>query len=143
MALSEQELRALREIEQSLMAEDPKFGSTVSGVEFRESSFSFSLQGLAIFVLGLAILVGGIVLAQTNMWFVGLSVVGFLLMFGAGIWMMRANDAVAKPVPRNASLGGGARSGRQAPGFGGGQAGSGGFADRMDERFRNRFEDRP
>ena len=30
MSLSEQEQRALREIEQSLFAEDPKFGSSVA-----------------------------------------------------------------------------------------------------------------
>ncbi|AKK03531.1 DUF3040 domain-containing protein [Corynebacterium epidermidicanis] len=135
MALSEQELRALREIEQSLLADDPKFGSAVSGVEHHGGGgFTFSLQAIAIFVLGLVVLIGGIALSQTNLWFVALSVVGFLLMFGAGLWMIRANDAKTPAIPRPATLG--SRPGPSAPSSGGG------FTDRMDERFRGRFDDR-
>lgn len=127
MSLSEQELRALREIEQSLLADDPKFGASVSGA-LGDSTAVFSLRTVAIFVLGLVTLIGGIALSQTNMWFVALSVVGFLLMLGAGIWTLRAGDAFPSgwQAPRAA---------RTARGK------SSGFTNRMDERFRSRFED--
>lgn len=127
MSLSEQELRALREIEQSLLADDPKFGATVSGT-VGESRIVFSLQAVALFVLGLVLLIGGIALSQTTMWFIGLSVGGFLLMLASGIWMLRAGEsgAVVAPKPRVSS----ASKPRGSS-----------FTDRMDERFRSRFED--
>lgn len=137
MALSEQELRALREIEQSLMADDPKFGSSVSGVGLQEPSFSLSLKVVAIFVLGLAVLVGGIALSQQNMWFVALSVLGFLIMFGAGIWGIRTKGSGESiPTPHSRLGNAAARPAR-------GNLSQGGFTDRIDGRFRNRFEDRP
>lgn len=131
MSLSEQELRALREIEQSLLADDPKFRAAVTGAQ-NGSRFALSLQGIALFVLGLVLLIGGIALSQGSMWFVSLSVLGFLLMLGSSIWMLRAGerpgislatstvqDSRSTRAPRNNS----------------------GFTDRMDERFRSRFED--
>ncbi|MEJ6014249.1 DUF3040 domain-containing protein [Corynebacterium sp. H127] len=127
MSLSEQELRALREIEQSLLAEDPKFGATVSSVA-GESRFEFSLKGVAIFVLGLVFLIGGIALSQETLWFVGLSTVGFLTMLGSGIWMLRSNDRVV-PLSRPQSV----RQRKPSNGSG--------FTGRMDERFRSRFEE--
>ncbi|QGU01710.1 hypothetical protein CKALI_04155 [Corynebacterium kalinowskii] len=127
MSLSEQELRALREIEQSLLADDPKFGASVASAT-SESRVVFSLQAIALFVLGLVLLIGGIALSQTSMWFVALSVFGFLVMLGSGIWMLRSGDSshVARVDrgPKRNSLGT-----------------NGGFAGRMDERFRSRFED--
>lgn len=126
MSLSEQELRALREIEQSLLADDPKFGAAVRSAS-GETRFSFSLQGIALFVLGLVLLIGGIALSQSTMWFVALSVVGFLIMLGSGIWMMRAGEktpATPRVRVQSKTLGD-----------------SSGFAGRMDERFRSRFED--
>ncbi|QTH59093.1 DUF3040 domain-containing protein [Corynebacterium hindlerae] len=128
MSLSEQELRALREIEQSLMADDPKFSASVSGAGV-DGRFSFSLQGVALFVLGLVLLIGGVALSQETLWFVALSVVGFLLMLGSGIWMLRSNDS-------GISLSSPSRP-EKAKGSGPGS----GFTGRMDERFRSRFDD--
>lgn len=127
MSLSEQELRALREIEQSLLADDPKFGASVSGASVGPG-IVFNLRATALFVLGLVLLIGGIALSQATMWFVALSVVGFLLMLGSGIWMIRSEDLVAVgQAPRR----------NVRPSLGN----SGGFAGWMDERFRSRFED--
>ena len=50
MSLSEQEMRALREIEQSLFADDPKFGSSVvtdSGVGSAPKSGQLTMRSLA------------------------------------------------------------------------------------------------
>lgn len=127
MSLSEQELRALREIEQSLLADDPKFGASVSGVSVGPG-LVFNLRAMALFVLGLVLLIGGIALSQATMWFVALSVVGFLLMLGSGIWMIRSGDAVMASRAPHRDI--------YPP-----QGNGGGFAGRMDERFRSRFED--
>lgn len=129
MSLSEQELRALREIEQSLLADDPKFGASVASAT-GETRLVVSLQAIALFVLGLVMLIGGIALSQATMWFIALSVAGFLLMLGTGVWTLR-NGESARPVS----------TGRRAPRSSlGGNGGS--FTGRMDERFRSRFDDR-
>ena len=127
MSLSEQEQRALREIEQSLLADDPKFGSSVAGGHvFGESGTpGITLRGVAIAVVGLVMLIGGVALAQQSLWFIALSIIGFLVMFGAGVWMLRGSGEssagrVGKPRPSRG----------RAP------------ASSMEENFRRRFEER-
>ncbi|AZA11777.1 DUF3040 domain-containing protein [Corynebacterium gerontici] len=123
MALSEQEQRALYEIERSLMAEDPKFGKSVS----RSAGAGLSLRGIAVVVIGLVMLVGGIALAQSNLMFVALSVLGFLVMLGGAIWMLRGGGKVqSRKRP--------AKPREKAP------AQKGGIANKMEENFRRRFE---
>ena len=56
MALSEQEQRMLREIEQSLLADDPKFSAAVknAGAFAGESrTGGLTIRGIALFMLGL------------------------------------------------------------------------------------------
>ena len=130
MALSEQEQRALREIEQSLLADDPKFGAQVSG----SSSFGggtdtgkITLRGVSLVVVGLVLLVAGVALAQVNLWLIALSVLGFIVMFGAGVWILRTpNDD--EPAVRRSS--GKVKAPRKD-----------GVSSRMEENFRRRFED--
>ena len=62
MSLSEQEQRMLREIEQSL-AQDPAFSAVVAGHSPSPQS-GLTLRGLAITVVGLVMLVGGVGLSQ-------------------------------------------------------------------------------
>lgn len=122
----------LREIEQSLLADDPKFGSTVAG----DHGFGgggvpgITLRGVAIAVVGLVMLVGGVALAQQSLWFIALSVIGFLVMFGAGVWTLR---------------GGGASSGRSSlsrrPSRDRTNDPSS-MGSKMEENFRRRFEER-
>ncbi|WP_018297090.1 DUF3040 domain-containing protein [Corynebacterium lubricantis] len=133
MALSEQEQRALREIEQSLLAEDPKFGASVSA----QSSFGGGapsgktmFRGIALAVLGLVLLIAGVALAQVSLWFIALSVLGFIVMFGAGVWVLRS--------PQGGSRGSSSSSRKKsAPADGQG----GGVGSRMEDNFRRRFED--
>lgn len=131
MSLSEQEQRALREIEQSLLADDPKFGASVTG----ESGFGGSgtggltLRGIALAVVGLVMLIGGVALAQQSLWFVALSVAGFLVMFGAGVWMLRGDGSAPSRGPSS--------GGRRPKGGNPSSMGS-----KMEENFRRRFEER-
>ncbi|WP_080794067.1 DUF3040 domain-containing protein [Corynebacterium pacaense] len=127
MALSEQEQRALREIEQALMADDPKFGKSVAK-ETGLGGRGLSLRGIALFVLGLVLLVAGVALSQQTLWFAALGVLGFLVMFGSGVWMLRGGGSVGS-VPSAASK-------KSAAGATGGSS----IGDKMEENFRRRFE---
>ncbi|WP_448853741.1 DUF3040 domain-containing protein [Corynebacterium frankenforstense] len=137
MALSEQERQTLREIEESLLADDPKFGSSVgddSGFTGGAPGGSITLRGVALGVLGLLMLLGGAMLAQQSLWFIALSVAGFLVMLGAGIWMLRGGSAGGwRTSARYGS--------RPRAATGGGRQGSG-FSRRMEDDFRRRFEGR-
>ena len=57
MPLSDHEQRMLDQIESALYAEDPKFASSVRGGTLRAPSARRRLQGAALFVIGLAMLV--------------------------------------------------------------------------------------
>src|SRR3981081_2616786 len=60
MPLSDHEQRMLDQIESALYAEDPKFASSVRGGTLRAPSARRRLQGVALFVIGLAMLVSGV-----------------------------------------------------------------------------------
>lgn len=129
MSLSEQEQQALREIEQSLLAEDPKFGSDVA----HEAGFSdaprtgqLTMRSVALMVLGIVLLIGGVALATMSMWAIVISVLGFGVMLAGGVMALRT--PVSNPGPnRVASTGERQRSQRSVA---------------MEENFRRRFEDR-
>src|ERR1700741_5291530 len=86
MPLSDHEQRMLDEIESALYAEDPKFASSVRGGTLRAPTTRRRIQGAALFVTGLAMLVSGVAFKATMIGtFPVLSVVGFLVMFGGVI----------------------------------------------------------
>ncbi|MCP1386726.1 DUF3040 domain-containing protein [Corynebacterium sp. TA-R-1] len=129
MSLSEQEQRTLREIEQSLLAEDPKFGSSVAheaGFGAAAPTGTLTMRSVALMVLGLVLLIGGVALASLSMWAIILSVIGFVVMLGGGVMALRTpapTAARAQAAPRAQR----ARSARSVA---------------MEENFRRRFEDR-
>ena len=132
MSLSEQEQRTLREIEESLLADDPKFGASVSEpTSFGGSGGAVTLRGVALVVVGLCMLIGGVALAQQSLWFIALSIAGFLVMFAAGVWMLRG-DSSGHSVQSHYS---GARAKKPA-------SRSGGVSGKLEENFRRRFEER-
>src|ERR1700761_9442379 len=82
MPLSDHEQRMLDQIESALYAEDPKFASSVRGGGLRAPTARRRLQGAGLFVLGLAMLIGGV--PSKTVWvgsFPILSVIGFVVMF--------------------------------------------------------------
>lgn len=132
MPLSEHEQRLLDQIEQALYAEDPKFASSVRGKRMRKPSRRRRIQGIALFVVGLALLPLGVILPVRVGEIPILSLLGFLVMF-IGVLL-----AVS-------SLRGGGESEEAAaapPESGSKKSGRGSFTQRMEERFRDRFEDR-
>jgi hypothetical protein len=124
----------LDQIESALYAEDPKFASSVRGGGLRAPSARRRLQGAALFVVGLAMLVCGVAFKATMIGsFPILSVFGFLVMFGGVVF------AITGPRLSGRSGHSGAMPGsqRQRRGKGGG----GSFTSRMEDRFSRRFDD--
>ncbi|MGH3935674.1 MAG: DUF3040 domain-containing protein [Pseudonocardiaceae bacterium] len=129
MPLSEHEQRLLDQIERALYAEDPKFASNVRGARMRNRYHRRRIQGIALFVLGLLLLVVGVMLPFRPVGIPVVSVLGFLVMFAGAV--------VAIFSRRGAGEGrGGAAPDRSAAG-----QSRGNLAQRMEQRFRRRFED--
>jgi uncharacterized membrane protein len=133
MPLSEHEQRLLDQIERALYAEDPKFASSVRGARLRRPSRRRRLQGIALFVLGVALLVLGVILPLKPGGVPVVSLLGFLVMFlGALLTLsaMRRGGEGEEGAPE--SEGGGSPKARRSS-----------FSQRMEDRFRKRFEDEP
>ncbi|EIE99702.1 DUF3040 domain-containing protein [Saccharomonospora glauca] len=135
MPLSEHEQRLLDQIERELYAEDPKFASAVRGTKLRRPTRRRRLQGAALFVVGVAMLVLGVA-GQASFLRIAevpwLSVLGFVVMFGG---VLMAVTALGAPSEAPDSV-------RQRGGGKGGSSAKSSFTQRMEERFRRRFEDR-
>ena len=126
MPLSEHEQRLLDQIERALYAEDPKFVSTVRGGRLRNPTRRRRLQGVAVFALGLVLLVVGV--AVRALWiadnFPVLSVIGFLVMLAGAVLAVTSVGAKSQQ----------ASSSKRA------EQDKSRFTGRMEERFRRRFE---
>ncbi|WP_068160090.1 DUF3040 domain-containing protein [Rhodococcus phenolicus] len=137
MPLSEHEQRMLDQIESALYAEDPKFASTVRGSRLGMAGSRRRLQAGALFVVGLALLIAGVALPVKPGGFPIISLLGFLVMFGAGVLLL-VGSRRGKSVG-DAPRGSGSGSGQGTRARGNRKSG-GGFTHRMEERFRRRFE---
>ncbi|MGW6374938.1 DUF3040 domain-containing protein [Rhodococcus sp. NPDC055112] len=140
MPLSEHEQRMLDQIESALYAEDPKFASSVRGGRMRAASSKRRLQAGALFFLGLVLLVAGVALPFKPGGFPIISLLGFVVMFGAGVlFLMRGSKKGLSAVPDEAGRPTkGPVAGKRADGRKGGSGG--GFSSRMEDRFKRRFE---
>src|SRR5215510_4052898 len=133
MPLSDHEQRMLDQIESALYAEDPKFASSVRGGGFRAPTARRRLQGAALFVIGLAMLISGVAFKATMIGsFPILSVFGFLVMFG-GVVFAITGPRLSGVADRPGSAG--ASKQRRSKGAGGS------FTSRMEDRFRRRFDE--
>ncbi|MFV0495217.1 DUF3040 domain-containing protein [Mycobacterium sp.] len=134
MPLSDHEQRMLDQIESALYAEDPKFASSVRSGGMRTQSARRRLQGAALFVGGLGLLVCGV--ALKGAWIAGfpvLSVVGFIVMFAGVVFAV-----TGQRLPGGSGSGGSApEMPRQRRSRGSG----GSFTSRMEDRFRRRFDE--
>jgi uncharacterized membrane protein len=135
MPLSEHEQRLLDQIERALYAEDPKFASSVRGARLRRPSRRRRLQGIALFVLGVALLVLGVILPLKPGGVPVVSLLGFLVMFFGALLTLSAM--------RNTGSGEGEEGAEDNEGGGSPKARRSSFSQRMEDRFRKRFEDEP
>jgi protein-S-isoprenylcysteine O-methyltransferase Ste14 len=127
MPLSEHEQNLLDQIERALYAEDPKFASTVRGARLRPSRRR-RIQGISLFVLGVALLVCGMLVPVKVFDIPVVSVVGFLMMFFGAVLTLAAMRQGNAAQDKDADARGGATQNRN------------GFTHRMEERFRKRLE---
>ncbi|MFT4395100.1 DUF3040 domain-containing protein [Gordonia lacunae] len=132
MPLSEHEQRMLEQIESALYAEDPKFASSVKRRRLGRSSGRRRLQAAAIFVVGLVMLVGGLIVNINIGGFPIVSLLGFLVMFGAGLFALWGDSNHTAEAGSAAP-----RGGKKQPGSSGGKRK---LSERMEERFNRRFE---
>lgn len=139
MPLSEHEQRVLEQMEQALYAEDPRFaqglkGKTATGLQRRHAAI-----GILVAILGLGLLVLAVTVQE--IWLGG---VGFLAMIGGAAYAFTPRD-------RKPKLGTVDASGRVNPAHpaGGRTAAkkakrpSGGFMQRMEQRWDKRREQGP
>lgn len=134
MPLSDHEQRMLDQIESALYAEDPKFASSVRGGTLRAPSTRRRLQGAALFVIGLAMLVSGVAFKATMIGsFPILSVIGFIVMFGGVIFAITGPRVAGRNAANTDQVG--QQRQKRAKGSGGS------FTSRMEDRFRRRFDE--
>src|ERR1700719_2820464 len=128
MPLSDHEQRMLDQIESALYAEDPKFASSVRGGTLRAPSARRRLQGAALFVIGLAMLVSGVAFKATMIGsFPILSVIGFVVMFGGVVFAITGPRVSGRDRAGSEQ---GAQRQKRSKGSGGS------FTSRMEDRFR-------
>lgn len=140
MPLSEHEQRMLEQIENALYAEDPKFASSVKSRQLGKPNGRRTLQALAVFVVGLVLLVGGLVIDVTIGGFPIISLIGFLVMFGAGLIALLSGGSDTAPSGSSGSSGSGGSGGSSGRGKGQRSGGKSNLSSRMEERFNRRFE---
>ena len=149
MPLSEEELRLLEQMERALVEEDPKFASTLRGTSLRRSARRRAIIAGVVFVLGIAMLMGGVMSSNHKVGF-AIGIAGFVVMLASAITAItaiRGQQHASTPVdPRTA-----AHPSRGFTVIDGGRAGrmrrprrtarsSGTFMERMEERWRRRRE---
>ena len=134
MPLSEHEQRLLEQIERALVDDDPKFASSVRTGDRRLKARRKLQIGAALVVVGFAVLVGGAVARS-----VPLGVLGFLIAF-SGVALGVLNYKAATGAVEAGSPSGG--SGPSAPGRAarGGRVGRQPLKNRLEERFRRRYD---
>ncbi len=129
MPLSDHEQRLLEQIERALYAEDPKFASTVSSTDLRTHARRRVRRAFVLLVLGMVALLAGVMVPS-----VPLGVAGFCIMLGAaGFAASQYKRLAGRPDLRVAGSDRATarRKPRKLP-----------LLQRMEERFRRRFDER-
>ena len=127
MPLSDHEQRLLEQIERALYAEDPKFASTVSSTDLRTHARRRIRRAIVLLVLGMVALLAGVMLPN-----IAVGVVGFCIMLASVAFAAAQYKRLAgRPDLRVAGSEKGRRKPRRTS-----------LLQRMEERFRRRFDDR-
>ena len=132
MPLSEHEQRLLEQIERALVDDDPKFASSVRSGDRRGKARRKLQLGFLLFVVGMAALIGGAVIPS-----VPLGALGFLVAFGGlslAVLNYRSATGAVEAGPAGARGGSTAARGR------GGKPRKQPLKNRLEERFRRRYD---
>lgn len=129
MPLSEHEQRLLDQMERALYAEDPKFATSLRSASGARASRGRAALGV------LGVLVGlGLILAGVTTTVIALGVGGFALMLIGAVIAYSAFRMPSAPAAEQ-------EPGAQAPAAQQQAPKSGGFMDRLEDRWRKRNED--
>ena len=140
MPLSEEELRLLEQMERALVAEDPKFASTLRGTALRRNARRRVLAAAGAFLLGVIVLMTGAILQQTVVGIVGFVVMLATAFLGITAWRgingpadLSVAGQPSRPAgPRARTRGRGPRARAAKPGF----------MARMEHRWERRRDER-
>ena len=147
MPLSEEELRLLEQMERALVAEDPKFASTLRGTRMRQHARRQMIAGILVFLIGVTLLMSGAVLQV-----IPLGIFGFIVMLASAYFTLTSwrgqNRAAFQADPTQASPEEGLRviqggkTRRTKPSKAGKPKGQkqGSMMERFEERWRRRKE---
>jgi len=135
--LSEHEQRLLEQMERALYAEDPKFASSLRGKDPRSNFRRRLLLAIVGFVIGVVLLMTGLV-AQV----IVVSVLGFLAMLGCAFLAVTSYRAVTAASQLGVVEGGAVRKPRTTTRRSKSGTSSGGFMQRMEDRWNRRRDDR-
>jgi Flp pilus assembly protein TadB len=128
--LSEEEQRLLEQMEEALAAEDPKFVSALRGASARTHHKRLTILAVCGFVIGIAVLMTGAVVAVT-----ALAVAGFVVMLGSAYVALSHFRRMGEPdLPDNVHP-------MNRPKGSGSPARQSGFMNRMEDRWRRRRDD--
>jgi hypothetical protein len=132
--LSEHEQRLLEQIERALLAEDPKFANTVRSTDPRHHVRRRMVVAVLVFLAGAGLMIAGVVgVAKVDLFGVPVvGIAGFLVMFAAVLYGVTSYRRGSAPEPLRVV--GGKGPGRSRPR-------RGGFADRLEDRWRRRADD--
>ncbi|MFC7492118.1 MULTISPECIES: DUF3040 domain-containing protein [unclassified Knoellia] len=128
MPLSEHEQRMLEQLEQALVAEDPKFASSMEGTRRGGPTRLRWIIGIVGVLVGLGLVLVGI---QTTMW---VGAAGFAVMVAAVAFALTPPRRGQLAVVRNDGSTGPTSSGRK-------QKSGSGFMDKLDNRWDRRGQD--
>lgn len=132
--LSEHEQRLLDQIEHALYEEDPKFAHAVRTTN-PQSHYKRQIVKAALgLVVGIIVLMAGLVVGKGGVT-VAISVTGFLLMLASGVWALsswKRMTGIGAAADFEAGRGGSAPRGQKQ---------SGGFMNKLEERWRRRSEE--
>lgn len=134
MPLSEHEQRLLEQMERALHAEDPKLASTLRHGSNRSVNGRQVLLGCLGILIGLAGLLGGVITS-----IIVLGVFGFLFMLGGALMIGAAFRAPAKK-PEAGTAAADAPAAAAPTAAKAKRKSSGGFMERVEERWRQRRE---
>lgn len=131
MPLSEHEQRLLEQIERALYADDPKLASTIRSTNPRVYVVRRLWRSFALFLLGLGVLIAAVVVNRGGIGIV-LGLIGFGLMLLAALRLASDLKRLSgRPEVSSRQARTSRSSPRKAP-----------FMERMEERWRKRWEDR-
>jgi len=131
--LSEHEQRLLDQIERALVAEDPKFASTVRTTDLKTHLRRRARRGIALFVLGMLLLLTGVIIPAPPV-----GAVGFVVMLLAALVIISAyrRGGPSSDASRTS------RQGRPSKPTAVRPAKRSSFMERFEERWRKRWDER-